>query len=77
MRDVKIPGVTIPVPDPSVPSGDVVFERFASFVTGNPRVAATVVVVLALAVMWKKPLWRGVLLGVMLFIAISFVVTSN
>jgi len=55
---------------------DTVFNKFADFVTGYPRLCATLVIMLVLTVMWKRPLWRGILIGALLLMGIWFVAVN-
>lgn len=67
-----LPSVDVPVPAPDKPSEDEVFDGFASFVTGNVRYVAVAVIVVVLMLMWKKPLWRGILIGALILTGVMF-----
>lgn len=70
------PRVDVPVPAPNAPSEDQIFDRFASLVLEHTRVVAVLIIVIALALMWKRPLMRGVLIGVLVLAGVLFVVNN-
>lgn len=69
---IGAPGVDVPVPAPKKPSEDQVFDTFASFVTDNVRYVAVGIIVLVLMMMWKKPLWRGIIIGALVLMLVLF-----
>lgn len=69
-----VPRVDIPVPDPRPDvDADTLFDRFASFVTTYPRVVAVLILLAVLAAIWKRPLWRGVLIGALALLTVWLV----
>lgn len=71
-----LPGVDFEPPEISDVDQDTVFDGFTDFVLGNPRGVAAGIVVVMLMMMWKRPLWRGILLGALGIIIIMFVVAN-
>lgn len=72
-----IPDVDVPVPNPADGlNEDSVFDGFANFVTEHYRVVSVGIIMLGLMMMWKRPVWRGILIGVLLLSGVLFFATA-
>lgn len=76
VQPVVLPTTDVPIPVPGRPSEDAVLDGFENFMLSNVRYVAVLVLVLVLAAMWKRPVARGILIGVLVLGGVIFVATN-
>lgn len=65
------PRVDVDPPDVNVDE-DSAYDKFASFVIEHPRPVVVGLLIIMLMILWKKPLFRGIVIGMIaLFIVIA------
>lgn len=73
----EAPAVDVPVPNPvDGVNEDSVMDGFTSFMIDNYRYVSVAIIIAIMMMMWKRPLWRGIMLGVLILAVILFI-TSN
>lgn len=59
-----LPQVEVEPPDVNVDE-DGSYDKFTTFVLDHPRAVVVALLIVVLMILWKKPMFRGIVLGVL------------